>query len=184
LINAALLLQGDFNQDMIKDIRLPILKIGAIILIGLGIFLFLVSLFEPVFITETHSIKGYWILAMGWMGFAIFQFGWYANLLSLLVILLMFKHPFRAFFIALFSLLVATDSLLFDQIPFGNGKENIAIIANDIGLYLWIGAHCAILYAAILLLIRKKMIDYEMAAQRSKRQPIKRIEIIAYKEDA
>ncbi len=169
---------------MRKDIRLAILKISAIILIGLGAFLFLASLFETVFITETHSIKGYWVFAMGWMGFAIFQFGWYANLLSLLVILLMFKHPLRAFIIALFSLLLATDSFLFDQIPFGNSKENIAIIANDIGLYLWVGAHCAILYATILLLIRQKMIDYEINAQQLKRQPIKRIEIIAYKEDS
>ncbi len=167
-----------------KDIRLSILKTSAITLIGLGAFLFLVSLFEPVFITETHSIKGYWILAIGWMGFAIFQFAWYANLLSLLVILLMFKHPLRAFLLALFSLLLAADSFLFDQIPFGNGKENIAIIANDIGLYLWIGAHCAILYAAILLLIRHKMIEYEIAVQQSKRQPPKRIEIMSYKENS
>jgi len=160
-----------------NDIRLSMLKTSAITLVGLGIFLFLVALFEPVFITETHSIKGYWILAMGWMGFAIFQFAWYANLLSFLVVLLMFKRPLLAFMLSLLSLLLAMESFLFDQIPLGTGKENIAIIANDIGLYLWIGAHCSILYAAILMLIRHKMIEYEIVAQELTRKPPKRVEL-------
>ncbi len=148
-----------------NDIRLSMLKTSAILLIGLGFFLFFASLFEYVFITETHGIKGYWILAMGWMGFAIFQFAWYSNLLSLLVILLMFERPLKAFLISLFSLFLATESFLFDEIPFGNGKESIAIIGNDIGLYLWIGAHCAVLYATILMLIRHKMIQHEKTVQ-------------------
>ncbi|MCK5812945.1 MAG: hypothetical protein KAH03_01750 [Cocleimonas sp.] len=145
-----------------KDIRLSILKTTAIVLIILGLFLFFVSLFEPVFITKTHSIKGYWILAMGWMGFAIFQFAWYANLLSLLVVLLMFKRPFIAFAVSLFSLLLAAESFLFDEIPLNSSKESIVITDTDVGFYLWIGAHCAILYAAVLMLIRNKMIAYAM----------------------
>jgi len=148
-----------------NDIRLSMLKISAILLIGLGFFLFFSSLFEVVFITETHSIKGYWVFAIGWMGFIIFQFAWYANLLSLLAILFMFESPLKAFITGLFSLLLAIESFLFDEIPFGKGKESIAIIAHDIGLYLWIGAHCAVLYATILMLIRHKMIQYEKTVQ-------------------
>ena len=160
-----------------QDIRLPMLKTIALTLIGLAVFLFFISLFEPVFITEDESVKGYWIFAMGWMGFAIFQFAWYANLLSLLAVLLMFKHPLRAFLLSLFSLLLAAESFLFDEIPLGSSKASIAIIDNDIGLYLWIGAHCAVLYAAVLMLIRKKMIDHDLATQKLKRKPPKRIEI-------
>ncbi|HFC91305.1 MAG TPA: hypothetical protein ENJ51_00685 [Leucothrix mucor] len=160
-----------------QDIRLPILKTIALTLIGLAVFLFFISLFEPVFITEDKPVKGYWIFAMGWMGFAIFQFAWYANLLSLLAVLLMFKHPVRAFLLSLFSLLLAAESFLFDEIPLGSGKASIAIIDNNIGLYLWIGAHCAVLYAAVLMLIRKKMIDHDLAAQKLKRKPPERIKI-------
>jgi hypothetical protein len=148
-----------------KDIRLPMLKTVAFALIGLAFFLFFISLLEPVFITEDKAVKGYWIFAMGWMGFVIFQFAWYANLLSLLSILLMLKHSSTAFLLSLFSLLLAAESFLFDEIPLGSGKENIVIIDNDIGLYLWIGAHCAVLYATILMLIRKKMIDYALSDQ-------------------
>jgi hypothetical protein len=153
-----------------KDIRLPMLKTVAFALLGLALFLFFIALFEPVFITKESAIKGYWIFAMGWMGFVIFQFAWYANLLSLLSILLMFKRPFTAFLLSLFSLLLAAESFLFDEIPLGSGKESIVIIANDIGFYLWIGAHCAVLYAAILMLIRKKMIDYVLADQQLNRR--------------
>ena len=142
------------------DIRLSILKTIAMLLVVLAFILFFLSLFEPVFITEDKAIKGYWILAMGWLGFVIFQFAWYANLLSLLAILLMTKRAVLAFILSLFALLVSTESFLFDEIPSGKG-ENIAIVDNDIGLYLWIGAHCAVLYAVILMLIRKTMIDHE-----------------------
>lgn len=160
-----------------KDIRLSMLKTIALTLVGLALFLFFISLFEPVFITEDEVVKGYWIFAMGWMGFAIFQFAWYANLLSFLAVLLMFKHPLYAFLLSLFSLLLAAESFLFDEIPLGTSKGNIAIIDNDIGLYLWIGAHCAVLYAVVLMLIRKKMIDHELALRRFKRKPPKRIEV-------
>ena len=142
------------------DIRLSIIKIIAMLLVVLAFVLFFLSLFEPVFITEDKVIKGYWILAMGWMGFIIFQFAWYANLLSLLAILLMTKRTIVAFVLSLLALLVSTESFLFDEIPSDGGK-NITIIDNDIGLYLWIGAHCAVLYAVILMLIRKTMIDHE-----------------------
>jgi hypothetical protein len=153
-----------------KDIRLPMLKTIAVLLIGLALFLFFISLLEPVFITEDKPIKGFWIFAMGWMGFVIFQFAWYANLLSLLAALMMFKRPLIAFLLSLLALLLAAESFLFDEIPLGSSKESIAIIDTDIGLYLWIGAHCAILYAAILMLIRHKMIDNELTEQQLTQQ--------------
>jgi len=140
-----------------KDIRLTVLKAIALILIGLALFLFFMSLFEPVFITTKQPVLGYWVFAMGWMGFIILQFAWYANLLSFLSLLLMFKYPLRAFLLSLFSLLLATESFLFDEIP-----QNVKIIEIDIGFYLWMGAHCAVLYASILMLIRKKMMEHEL----------------------
>lgn len=140
-----------------KDIRLTVLKTIALMLIGLALVLFFISLFEPVFITTERAVLGYWVFAIGWMGFIVLQFAWYANLLSLLSLLLMFKHPTRAFFLSLFSLLLAAESFLFNEIP-----HNVKIIDIDIGLYLWMGAHCAVLYASILMLIRKKMMEHEL----------------------
>ena len=75
-----------------KDIRLSVLKTASLALITLAVGLFTLSLFEPVFVTEEKTIKGYWVLAMGWLGFVIFQFAWYANLLSMLSILMMFRR--------------------------------------------------------------------------------------------
>ncbi|MCK5902741.1 MAG: hypothetical protein KAG28_06280 [Cocleimonas sp.] len=144
-----------------QDFRLSLLKTIAILLVILAFFLFFISLFEPVFVTEERVIEGYWILAMGWLGFLIFQFAWYANLLSFLSILLMSTRAGTAFILALLALLLATESFLFDEIPSGSSEKSIAIIDNDIGLYLWIGAHCAVLYAAILMLIRQKMLEHE-----------------------
>ena len=143
------------------DVRLSILKTIATLLVILAFFLFALSLFEPVFITEDKIIKGYWVLAMGWMGFVIFQFAWYANLLSLLAILLMTKRTITAFILSLLALLLSMESFIFNEIPSIDSDKNIAIIDTDIGLYLWIGAHCAVLYAVILMLIRKKMIDHD-----------------------
>ena len=143
------------------DVRLPILKTIAMLLVALAFVLFFSSLFETVFITENKVIKGYWVLAMGWMGFVVFQFAWYANLLSLLAILLMSKRAGIAFILSVLALLLSTESFLFDEIPVGNGGKNIVIVDTDIGLYLWIGAHCAVLYAVILMLIRKKMVEHD-----------------------
>ncbi len=160
-----------------SDVRLSILKIIAMLLVLLAFVLFISSLFEPVFITEDHVIKGYWVLAMGWMGFAIFQFAWYANLLSLLAILLMTKRATTAFVLSLLALLLSAESFLFDEIPVASGNKNVAIIDNDIGLYLWIGAHCAVLYAVILMLIRKKMIEHgKLSAHHLKKIEITKIE--------
>jgi hypothetical protein len=144
-----------------KDVRLPVLKAITLMLIGLALFLFFTSLFEPVFITTGKPILGYWVFAIGWMGFIILQFAWYANLLSLLSLLLMFKHPLRAFLLSLFSLFFAAESFLFDEIP-----QNIRIIDIDIGFYLWMGAHCAVLYASILMLIRQKMIEHDLGTKK------------------
>ncbi|RTZ63287.1 MAG: hypothetical protein DSZ29_07245 [Aquificaceae bacterium] len=143
------------------DIRLSILKTIAMLLVALAFILFFLSLFETVFITKETVIKGYWILATGWLGFVIFQFAWYANLLSLLAILLMAKRAGLAFILSLSALLLSSESFLFDEIPSADSDKNIAVIDTDIGLYLWIGAHCAVLYAVILMLIRKKMIEHE-----------------------
>jgi hypothetical protein len=92
----------------------------------------------------------------------------------------MFKHPLIAFILSLFSLLLLTDSFLFDEIPLNSSKESITIIDTDIGFYLWIGAHCAILYAAILMLIRHKMIEHRVLDKSSARiqKPSKQIKII------
>lgn len=171
------------------DVRLSILKTIAMLLVGLAFILFFLSLFEPVFITEDKVIKGYWVLAMGWLGFVIFQFAWYANLLSLLAILLMSKRAGTAFILSLLALLLSTESFLFDEIPSADSNKNIAIIDNEIGLYLWIGAHCAVLYAVILMLIRKKMIDHEKVSSHYlkkievEKQELEKIEVEVLTED-
>jgi hypothetical protein len=81
---------------------------------------------------------GYWVLVSGWLGIIAFQFGWFANLLIFLAVLWMYKHPIRATLIAAAAVLVATQSFWFTVMP---GKfENINIIGQGLGFWLWYGS--------------------------------------------
>ncbi len=118
--------------------RLPIAS-PALFLGGL---LWIISFVLPVFYTEQGSIAGYWVFATGWMGFTIFQFAWYANLLIIMAVLLMYTAPLRATLIAGLAVLVATQAFWFDAVP--DSAVSTAIKGHGSGFWFW--------YASILLM--------------------------------
>jgi hypothetical protein len=104
----------------------------------------LVSLFLPVAVTPGPfggSVPGWGVLVSGWLGPAMYQFGWYANLLLPFVLKLAAKS--RRGWVQKFSVIVALamgllacNALFWDEIP---GEFSDAKIAYfHVGYYLWL----------------------------------------------
>lgn len=100
----------------------------------LAAVLFLLSLFLPAFITQSQDILGYWVLAMGWLGFITFQFAWYALPLAIIAIRVSSRKPQFALLLAVFAILVASEAFLFKKVPFDSSEE---VIDVGLGFYLW-----------------------------------------------
>jgi len=116
--------QGDNSQ--LKSLSFAAYFLAAV--------LFLLSLFLPAFITQSQDVYGYWVLAMGWLGFITFQFAWYALPLAIIAIRVSARKPQFALLLAVFAILVASEAFLFKKVPFDNSEEVIDI---GLGFYLW-----------------------------------------------
>ncbi len=112
--------------------------------------LFVISLFLPVFITQTHDIYGYWVLIMGWLGFITFQFAWYATPFAILSIHISRKSPQLGLFLSVVAIIMASEAFLFTQVPFGKGDK---VLDYDIGFYLWYLCFYLISFSILLRLV-------------------------------
>jgi len=121
-------------DTILRVIRPSCLPLPGICLF-LGGLLWVIALSQVVFYTSSVPIMGYWVLATGWMGFSIFQFAWYANLLQVLAVLLMYRAPVRATLITLLALVLAGQSFWFDTIP--GQAVDIAVLRLGAGFWLW-----------------------------------------------
>ncbi|MDD5394624.1 MAG: hypothetical protein PHE17_16540 [Thiothrix sp.] len=104
----------------------------------LGGLLWVMSLTQVVFYTTHGSVMGYWVLVTGWMGFALFQFAWYANLLQLLGVLLMYRRPNWAMLLVVVAVLLAGQSFWFEDIP--GQRDNMHVVQLGAGFWLWYGS--------------------------------------------
>lgn len=118
--------------------RLPLTAMALF----LGGLLWVGSLWLPAFQTSQGEVLGYWLFITGWMGFAVFQFGWYANLVMLLGVLLMNHLPKRASLMALLGIVMATQAFWLHALPSDSVKMEITGLAP--GFWLW--------YSSMLLL--------------------------------
>lgn len=128
---------------------MTIMKIISTFFLYAGIMFFTVSLFLIVFFTGGDDIRGYWVLATGWLGFVIFQFAWYANPLNLLAILLVERRPTVAFLLSIAALILATQVFLFNEIPTVSGEEKTYIREFGLGVYLWYLSHGLIVLSIV-----------------------------------
>jgi len=111
----------------------------ALFLAGL---LWIISLGLPVFKTPAGTIMGYWVFVTGWMGLAIFQFAWYANLMLLAGVLTMYTRPISSAIISGLGMLLATQAFWFDVIP--ASSSSTPILGQEVGFWCW--------YISLLLL--------------------------------
>ena len=65
----------------------------------------------------------------------VFQFAWYANLLELLGILLISRHPNWAMGLAVAGILLAGQAFWFEEIPRDTGT--IHVVRLGLGFWLW-----------------------------------------------
>jgi hypothetical protein len=101
----------------------------------LGCLVWIIALFLPVFYTTEGVVMGYWVLATGWMGFMVFQFAWYANLLELLGVILISRHPNWAMVLAVTGILLAGQAFWFEEIPRDAGA--MQVVHLGLGFWLW-----------------------------------------------
>ncbi|MCK5726762.1 MAG: hypothetical protein KAH22_08065 [Thiotrichaceae bacterium] len=114
----------------------------SITALSIALGLFIASLFLPVFFTEGNTVLGYWVLVTGWIGFIGFQFAWYANTFALFALYYSRKKPTFAFFIAISSILIASQAYLFDEIPSylptdTPHNEKSIVLNYGSGFYIW-----------------------------------------------
>ena len=100
----------------------------------LAIVLYVASLFLPVFITQTNDIHGYWVLAMGWLGFVAFQFAWYAAPFSVLAVYVSRKSPQFGLVLSVIAIIMASEAFLFTEVPFGRSDK---VLDYGAGFYIW-----------------------------------------------
>lgn len=136
-----------------RDLKSSVFRGIAILLLLAAAILFCIAMVETAYVTTQQPIQGYWIFLIGWMGFLIFQFAWYANPLTLLAVLLMRKHPWWALLASTLALLCMSQAFLFNEIPTDASGNTIAILARKNGFYSWIAMIICVFYADIMVLI-------------------------------
>jgi hypothetical protein len=119
--------------------------IGAVALV-----MWVASLILPV---ETdcgfsYANQGYLILASGWLGVLMFQFGWFANPFMLWVMGRLLFDKRSGIIPAIIGLVLALNALAWKTTPTDNGYNTIC--ARHSGFYVWIA--CAALLAAVALI--------------------------------
>lgn len=113
------------------------LSVVAKALLLCGAFLFVISLFLTSLFTSSESIQGYWLLALGWLGFVFFHFAWFANPINLLALLLLRERPIFAFVLSLSAILFASQSFQLSELPIGMNQEVIFVKELGLGFYCW-----------------------------------------------
>jgi hypothetical protein len=85
------------------------------IMLFFGGLLWVMSFTQVAFYTDQGAVMGYWVAATGWLGFGLFQFAWYANLLELLGVLIMPRYPNRAMLVVVVGALLAGQAFWFTE---------------------------------------------------------------------
>ncbi|WGZ93848.1 MAG: hypothetical protein QJT81_18990 [Candidatus Thiothrix putei] len=93
------------------------------------------SFTQVVFYTDQGAVMGYWVAATGWLGFGLFQFAWYANLLELLGVLIMPRYPNRAMLVVVVGALLAGQAFWFTEIPGGDVDMRVSSLGT--GFWMW-----------------------------------------------
>lgn len=126
--------EASFNRPPLLSSTLsPITRL----IIYAGIAFFILSLLFISFFTSGEDIKGIWLFLIGWMGLIIFQFSWFANPLNLLALLLISHRPYLALALSILAFILASQALIFSEIPIGINHEKIFIKELGLGFYFW-----------------------------------------------
>lgn len=121
-------------------------KISENYLVVISLLLYISSLF---FVAITGSKAGFgqdpmtglWLLGTGWIGTLGLILAWYANLLYIISIALLFFKKFKAAFVAaIASMIIGLQTLYFTTVPetpLGAPQWGLGRITLNTGFYLW-----------------------------------------------
>ncbi|SDZ74499.1 hypothetical protein SAMN05660964_00099 [Thiothrix caldifontis] len=119
---------------MLHRLKFDELSVSGIMLFFGGL-LWVMSFTQVAFYTDQGAVMGYWVAATGWLGFGLFQFAWYANLLELLGVLIMPRYPNRAMLVVVVGALLAGQAFWFTEIP--GGDVDMRVIRLGTGFWMW-----------------------------------------------
>jgi hypothetical protein len=129
------------------------------VLVSVSFGLFLVACLLPalVFSGADEAWPGYGVLFVGWMGVGAGQFGWFANpVYGLALLLVMFRRYVAAAVVAAVAFVVAlhTLSLFVSEIPADEGGvATHHLVTLHAGFYVWMAALGAALAGSIVLAV-------------------------------
>ena len=122
--------------------------------IGVSLFLYIIACATPAMVLEKETWRGYEVLWMGWMGFFLGQFAWFANLFWFLGLLLaFFRRWILTFILSGLALLISLDAFSFvgTRIPLDEANVNTTLFLRyDIGFYFWLASLAAVVLGAAM----------------------------------
>jgi hypothetical protein len=102
------------------------------------------------------------VLALGWQGFFLGQFAWFANLFWFLSLLLVFlRRWILAFVAALMAILVALDAFSFfgAKVPLDEAFVNTMVFRSyHLGFYFWVAGIAAVGMGAAVMWVSTRRI--------------------------
>ncbi len=127
----------------------------------LSLFIYLLACATPALLFDISNnddpMIGFNLLFIGWMAVFYGQFGWFANpLLALAMLLFLFKRWLVTLILVILTLAVAANTLtLYEQaLPADEaGTNTMELVGLGVGFYLWIASMAIIGLGAIGLWI-------------------------------
>jgi len=136
---------------------------GSLVVIAVSLFLFLLACATPAMVFDKETWLGIQVLVLGWQGFFLGQFAWFANLFWLLSLLLVLLRRWVLALVAtLLAILVALDALSFfgTKVPLDEAFVNTMVFHSyHLGFYSWVASIAAVgIGAAVMWIVTRRIL--------------------------
>jgi len=133
-----------------------------LVVLGISLFFYLIALCTPAIQFEGGNNNETWygigVLLLGWLGFFLTQFGWFANIPLLIgMILLLCRRWIGAVVCIVIAIPLALDSFLIlnQQVPDNEALTSYSTITHIyFGIYFWL---CSIIIVGIGALVLRSI---------------------------
>lgn len=127
---------------------------ASLAIVATSLFFYLIACVTPAMVLAKGIWRGYEVLIMGWMGFFLGQWAWFANPFWLLSLLLVFfRRWILTFIVGGFALLIAFDAFSFvgKTIPLDEANVNTTVFLRyDFGFYFWLASLGVVMIGAVV----------------------------------
>lgn len=127
---------------------------ASLAVVATSLFLYLIACVAPAMVLEKGIWRGYEVLLLGWQGFFLGQFAWFANpFWSLSLLLAFFRRWILTFIVSGIALLIASDAFSFvgKRIPLDEANVNATVFLRyDLGFYFWLASLGIVVIGAVI----------------------------------